>query len=469
MLLVWLLAACVLVVCVLAVGCGGVRPGPADPVGADAIVAYFNERAEAVPENERAAGRYREAMDGFNDLVFKAEILDRTPGARNIVLPGDEVFPDAKRFVEDRAAMIDAIRAAALMRLAITIPTDTAAYQALRSRGLVMSEIYGKSLELRSKLRFAGELLLLDAWIAAANGDADRAAANLVAATALAEQAAAFRLEFAFLMPSNVFERWADSVAAVLSVYPELLSAEQLEPLQAACEAMETWPAVRGALRDAHLIFHAQHAPSRAVVPGDVLAEADIAAIAARPLEGTRVELHEIMTARVMEALKPSPIDTAALRRWRHESWTERLEQASAETTSERGYPIYLTGAYTNTLYWEADRRATIIGLAAHRYHLANGRFPASQAELVSAGLLEAELDAIFGPGVLGVAPHEEGVMVYDPGPDGRDNGRDDGGQRLYGVRDLIAWMNDEMGVPPGDYLLWSSARSHALRDLDGE
>lgn len=100
--------------------------------------------------------------------------------------------------------------------------------------------------------------------------------------------------------------------------------------------------------------------------------------------------------------------------------------------------------------YLIADVRCTIAALAAERYRLATGNWPASLADLVPKYLPAVPVD-LFDRQPLRFKKDEEGVVVYSIGPDGQD----DGGSPLLVPEDRSG------DLPRGDigFRLWNPER----------
>jgi hypothetical protein len=135
----------------------------------------------------------------------------------------------------------------------------------------------------------------------------------------------------------------------------------------------------------------------------------------ARDARRARPEVFRLMTMTVELAKHPA-------REWQA-GWVEVDSRAATMTHMTRQLMVMIKRCVDREQGCQAQLRAAVAGLAAERYRVANGAWPASLDELATAGLLKAVPTDPFDGRPMRFARKAGGIVVYSVGPDGADDG----------------------------------------------
>jgi hypothetical protein len=109
------------------------------------------------------------------------------------------------------------------------------------------------------------------------------------------------------------------------------------------------------------------------------------------------------------------------------ERWTEDMKDLESKAAGDSPFiRLFLPSAAKLAAAEQrrlAYQRSAVVALAAERYRLARGQYPATPDELVKAGLLKAVPADPYDGKTIRFAKSDGGLVVYSVGVDGTDNG----------------------------------------------
>lgn len=439
------------------------------PADAEALLAQWAERSAGAPDLSSEYAAALEPMAAGDEYDVQLDLM-----SAGWLTPADALWPTlvayhnrhAERFARLRelaahprhgsAVLGDGEAMAEMLReLAAAEGVDTSDRPPMLAIDLPF-ELFVPGGQLREAYR----IVQMELMLMVGRGDSDGAAGALAAAIGLAQRSSSQPAMLGHLTHLALVNASLGRVPETISHGPGLLDDGQLAALSARVAALDPIGAMERAIADEHAVVSLDMVAARRWVAERTRAERSLRGAAALSLMAMNstddlIALHENLSRQVIERV----------RRGRLEPW--RVEPARLWRVPDVGVQMVMQMESMAprfvelALVAEARRRATLVGLAAERYRLRTGAQPTSQAELVDAGLLAQPLRSVFSDGVLRIAAIDDGVRVYDVGPDGVDGG----GLERCDRAALSEWARGEGDMPAGDVVRWTTLRSDHVND----
>lgn len=418
---------------------------------------------------------------GLGMLTWSDEQYDRLV-SETWIGPGDPLWSELVAFAESSESAFEALHegvACPTLGIVFEEPPDVTHPGAVP----LLEGMWDELVEDWGDAGGAARVFEIEAAYSVGVGDGSRAARALAAMATVSRQPLDVPLYMTQLSGMSLARCGCSTVAWALAASPSVLDDAELALVQAAWKQLD----VRGPLADAIAVAHEDFALSAR------LHEPLVAWAATRDRRRElredeqfprldQVEAHADLTERVVAALR-----LPSLERVDPTPPGNPFSARSFEGTAMGSARSFLPRMALLVFQAELDRRGVIVGVATLRFVRANERLPASQAELVEAGLLEAIVPAVYGVGELGIAPFRWSAdqssggtaassvasaasadnerwptfMVYDPGPDDIDGG----GAVPLGWFELRDWRQGLVVAPPGDTVAFTTSIEWLDRD----
>lgn len=505
------------------------------PTVAVDYLAMLNKPAIAVPEKERAWPLYREALLAMNAKSAAADPYSPFVIAANSK-PGDANWDATLKFLTEHAGSIDKLRAAAARHeLGFVATSKLAAFseedrklfgvvatpeeiEAAKQASIEDSWIIATLLPHLDLLRQSAMLLANDARRAAAAGDGQMAAKNIVALYGISRHSESISFLVNLLVSANVQRIAHTAIQDLLRDYPGLWTNDQLRDLahETAASKVDWRKGFEGERTsfydsmqrvytddgngDGRLALYVGVDTSSEATIFDVLNSittnvADLEMVKP-PLSNKLLAMLAMPATNALVASRKEMTDTydrlagRALELLENPLWeTEDAPSIDDEAIQLQQEPFgevrYLfvnllfpsfEALRTSYVTAQGERDGVLVGLALELYHRENKQWPKSLAELSPRWLPELPVDLITGK-PLQLKIVDDRPVVYSIGVDGKNDGGKlpvncEGDPRRYPVSSASQWNNQDVTEHSknqfyGDWVIWSTVNTSNESDSE--